>query len=283
MKIGLVGTGLMGQPMAMRLLWAKRSLVVYNRTRSKLAPLQAEGAQVADSCADLIAACDCIILMLADTPAIEENLLTNAARQHLTGRTVIQMGTIAPSESQGLHKAVESAGGEYFEAPVLGSVPQAKSGQLQVMVGASEEQFHKWSEILNHFGEPTRIGAVGTAAATKLALNQLIAALTNAFALSLSFVQRQGVDVEKFMRILRESALYAPTFDKKLQRILERNFADPNFPTKHLLKDTNLFIKEAQSQGLKVNSLAGTRSLLEIALEQGLADQDYSSLYKAIE
>jgi 3-hydroxyisobutyrate dehydrogenase len=123
---------------------------------------------------------------------------------------------------------------------------------------------------------------VGSAAAAKLALNQLIASLTSAFALSLGFVERQGVEVEQFMQILRQSALYAPTFDKKLQQMRDRNYANPNFPTKHLLKDTNLFLTEAQSIGLNVSSLEGVRKVLETAQQLGLSEADYSSLFSAI-
>jgi 3-hydroxyisobutyrate dehydrogenase len=126
------------------------------------------------------------------------------------------------------------------------------------------------------------LGSVGAASATKLALNQLIASLTTAFALSLGFVQRQGVEVEAFMQILRQSALYAPTFDKKLQQMIDGNFANANFPTKHLLKDTNLFLNEAEAVGLNVSSLEGVRKVLEAAQQLGLADADYSSLFAAI-
>ncbi len=269
--------------MAQRLLNAKLSVVAYNRTPSKLEPLRASGAEIANSPEEAIASSDCVILMLSNAAAIREVLLSEASLRELSGRTVIQMSTIAPTESRGIGEAIVAAGGDYLEAPVLGSIPQVKSGELQVMVGASPEQFQKWSEFLKHFGpEPMLIGPVGSAAAMKLALNQLIASLTTAFALSLGFVQQQGVDVEQFMQILRQSALYAPTFDKKLQRMVDGNYADPNFPTKHLLKDTNLFLKEAESVNLNVSSLEGVRQILEMAQQLGLAEADYSALFAAI-
>lgn len=283
MKVGFIGTGLMGQPMAQRLLDAQLSVVAYNRTQSKLEPLRQAGAEIADSPDQVIQASECVILMLTNVEAIREVLLSDGSKQQLSGRTVIQMSTIAPTESREIHDAVIAASGDYLEAPVLGSIPQAKSGELQVMVGASPEQFQKWSELLKHFGpEPVLLGPVGSAAAAKLALNQLIASLTSAFALSLGFVERQGVEVEQFMQILRQSALYAPTFDKKLQQMRDRNYANPNFPTKHLLKDTNLFLTEAQSIGLNVSSLEGVRKVLETAQQLGLSEADYSSLFSAI-
>ncbi|WP_413164956.1 NAD(P)-dependent oxidoreductase [Capilliphycus salinus ALCB114379] len=282
MKVGLMGTGLMGQPMTLRLIEANFEVMAYNRTASKLEPLKASGVQVVDAPQSLIAVSECIILMLADASAIETVLLSPESQQELSGKTVIQMGTIAPAESRSIAKRVKEAGGDYLEAPVLGSIPQVKSGTLQVMVGATEAQFQKWYDLLKVFGEPVLIGSVGAAAATKLALNQLIAALTSAFGLSLSFVENQGADVEKFMQILRESALYAPTFDKKLQRMQEGDYANPNFPTKHLLKDTNLFLKEADELGLNGSSLEGVKSLIEVALKLGKAEDDYSALFEAI-
>ena len=283
MKVGFLGTGLMGQPMVKRLLEAKVSVVAYNRTQSKLAPLRDAGAKIADSPQEAIRESECVILMVTNATAIYDTLLSEASRQELKGRTVVQMGTISPSDSKAIASEVVCAGGEYIEAPVLGSIPEAEAGKLMVMVGASDEQFQKWLPLLKNFGsEPLHIGEIGAAAAVKLALNQLIASLTSTFALSLGFVQNQGVEVEKFMQILRQSALYAPTFDKKLQRMLDRNYENPNFPTKHLLKDTNLFLTEAKSEGLNVSSLEGIRQILEIAQNMGLADDDYSALFSAI-
>ncbi|MBD2004012.1 MULTISPECIES: NAD(P)-binding domain-containing protein [Cyanophyceae] len=283
MKVGFLGTGLMGQPMVKRLLEAKISVVAYNRTQSKLTPLRDAGAKIADSPQEAIRESECVILMLTNATAIYDTLLSEASRQELKGRTVVQMGTISPSDSKAIASEVVAAGGEYIEAPVLGSIPEAEAGKLMVMVGASGEQFQKWLPLLKNFGsEPLYIGEIGAAAAVKLALNQLIASLTSTFALSLGFVQNQGVEVDKFMQILRQSALYAPTFDKKLQRMLDRNYENPNFPTKHLLKDTNLFLSEAKSESLNVSSLEGIREILELAQNMGLADDDYSALFSAI-
>lgn len=283
MKVGFLGTGLMGKPLAQRLQSAKLSVTVYNRTQSKLESLRDAGAIIASSVDDAIASSDCIILMLADATAIQEVLLSESSKQHLQGRTIIQMGTISPNQSRSIRDEVVAAGGDYLEAPVLGSIPEAESGKLIVMVGASGEQFEKWSSLLQNFGpEPRLIGSVGSAAAVKLALNQLISSLTSAFALSLGFVQQQGAEVETFMEILRQSALYAPTFDKKLQRMLDRNYANPNFPIKHLLKDTDLFLNEAKLSNLNASSLEGVRQILAKAREMGFSEADYSALFNAV-
>jgi 3-hydroxyisobutyrate dehydrogenase len=282
-NIGFLGTGLMGCPMAERLIAAKHSVTAYNRTVEKLDPLKAVGAAIAPSPSDAIAASEFVILMLTDTKAIREVLLSEAARSQLSDRMVIQMGTIAPEESQAIRDEVMAAGGEYIEAPVLGSVPEARSGKLIVMVGAEPAQFEKARSLLQNFGEnPILLGSVGSAATIKLALNQLIGSLTSAFALSLGLVLRQGADVEAFMQILRQSALYAPTFDKKLQRMLDRDFTNPNFPTKHLKKDMDLFLQTAQASGLAIESLEGVQQILTQAIAQQLSDLDYAALFSVI-
>jgi 3-hydroxyisobutyrate dehydrogenase len=282
-KIGILGTGLMGQPMALRLLEANLSVIAYNRTSAKLESLKQAGATIVNSPEAAIAACDCVILMLSDLAAIKQVLLSELSLPHLANRTVIQMGTIAPDESKALQEAVVAAGGEYLEAPVLGSIPQVQTGELIVMVGSTKAQFQQWSPLLKNFSpEPIYLGLVGTAAATKLALNQLIASLTSAFALSLGLIERQGVEIEQFMAILRQSALYAPTFDKKLSRMSGRNYHNPNFPTKHLLKDTDLFLTQAHNLGLNTDGLTGIRKVIQKAMELGLAEADYSAIYSAI-
>jgi 3-hydroxyisobutyrate dehydrogenase-like beta-hydroxyacid dehydrogenase len=277
---GLLGTGLMGVPMGEALMRAGYELRVYNRTRERAQPLLDEGALWCDSPAGVVANCDAVVLMLSDRAAIEATLLSDEARAHLSGRTVIQMGTIAPNESRAVRDAVRSGGGEYLEAPVLGSIPEAKSSQLLVMVGADEaKQFDQWRELFTAFGaNPVHVGEVGQAAALKLAFNQLIASLTTAFSLSLALVRREGVSVDLFMEMLRESALYAPTFDKKLERMLKADFSKPNFPVRHMLKDVNLVAMAAREAGLDAGLLEPVRENLERVMAEGHGDEDYSAL-----
>jgi 3-hydroxyisobutyrate dehydrogenase len=283
----------MGLPMALRLHGQSLAdetnstveVMAWNRTAAKLEPLREAGIAIAPTPTDLFQQADVIILMLSDVAAIREVLLPSAAEATadretlpLQNCTFIQMGTIAPSESRALLSDILAAGGDYLEAPVLGSVPQVRSGTLQVMVGGTVAQLEEWRSLLQLLGAPLYVGMVGSAAALKLALNQLIGSLTTAFAQSLRFVQQQEVAVDTFMTILRESALYAPTFDKKLDRMLNANFEHPNFPSKHLLKDIRLFLQETQAAGLRVDSVEGVRQILAATCHQGLADADYSAL-----
>lgn len=278
-KIGFIGTGLMGLPMAKCLIDAGHSVTAYNRTAAKLESLT--GATIVSSASEAITASECVILMLTNAQAIQETLLADSSV--LPERTVIQMSTISPDESQSIRDQVVAAGGTYLEAPVLGSIPEARSGKLIVMVGAEPELFEKWRSLLQIFGEnPVLLGSVGSAATVKLALNQLIGSLTSAFATSLGLVLRQNVDVEAFMKILRQSALYAPTFDKKLQRMLDRDFENPNFPTKHLQKDIGLFIEAARSSNLETASVEGVQEILNQAISENLSNLDYAALFAIV-
>ncbi len=283
MKVAFLGTGLMGRPMAERLLQAGYRLHVYNRTPEKALPLEEKGARLWPLPEQAVREAEMIVLMLSDFAAIEAVLLREELLKQLAGKTVIQMGTILPEESRRLQEIVLERGGNYLEAPVLGSIPQAKSGELIVMVGGDEALFQRWRKLLACFGSEVHlVGEVGKAATLKLALNQLIASLTAAFSLSLGMVLRSGVEVELFMSILRNSALYAPTFDKKLPRMLKRDFDRPNFPTKHLFKDVKLVEETARRLGLETAGVEGVRHIIEKALQMGWSETDYSSLYNAV-
>jgi len=284
MRIAFLGAGLMGGPMAARLLQAGRTVNVYNRTREKSESLGRLGAVVCDTPGRAIESADCVILMLADGPVTRQVLLDSGIPpSSLSGRTLIQMGTIAPQESMHLDRECSRCGAEYLEAPVLGSPVQAEEGKLFVMVGSTPLQFQRWSPLLAHFSPECRhVGRVGQAAALKLALNHLIAALTISFSVSLGIVQREGIDVELFMRVLRDSALYAPQFDKKLDRMLQRDFTRPTFSTKLFQKDLRLALEESRSIGLATAALEGMLRIADRAMELGLSEVDYSSVYNAI-
>jgi len=272
----------MGTAMAERLLTLGHDVVVFNRTEEKCAVLQQQGALRARSAAEAIEASKCTILMLADAPAIQEALFASG-NPNVQNRTIIQMGTIAPAESIALGREIRTGIGDYFEAPVLGSLAEAKAGRLLVMVGGTVEQMERWHEVLKCFCEqPLLVGPIGQAAALKLALNQLIAAHITAFSLSLGLAQRSGVEVETFMNVLRQSALMAPMFEKKLPRLLARDYARPNFSTRHLLKDVELCLNASRDENVATTALAGIRGILEETVGQGLHDVDYSSIFETV-
>ncbi len=283
MRTAWLGTGLLGLPMAEQLCESEHDVVVWNRTPDKARALVERGARLASTPQDAVQDAEVVFLMLSDAPAIESVLFQDTPVD-LSERTVVQMGTIASDESRTLAERVQTEGGRYVEAPVLGSIPQARARELIVMVGAMRADFDRLHALLAVFGpEPRYVGPVGSAAALKLALNQLIASLTAAFGYSLGLVRREGLDVEMFMDILRKSALYAPTFDKKLPKMLSRDYGSPNFPTQHMLKDVRLILRQGGALGLATGALDGVAQILERAVQRGHALADYSALYEGID
>ena len=219
-----------------------------------------------------------MITVLRDGPVTQQVV---AALGDLRGCCIIPMGTMGVSEIRALDLQVQQQNGRCLEAPVLGSKPQAISGTLLVMAGGDPDLFEQQQPLLKLLAEqPLLVGPIGSGAATKLALNQLIASLTHAFSLSLRLVQQAGVPVETFMSILRPSALYAPTFDKKLQRMLDGHYADPNFSTALLRKDLHLFLEEATAAGLQSKGLHGLDSLLQEVTGGDLDNLDYCALHE---
>jgi 3-hydroxyisobutyrate dehydrogenase len=280
MTIALLGTGLLGSAIATRLLACGHSLSVWNRHPERSQPLLELGARQASSPAAAAAEAEWLLTVLSDGPTTH-TVLINQVAEELRGRRVLQIGTIGPAESRQLSEAVTALGGSYLEAPVLGSRPEALDGTLQLMTGGPAELMQEALPLLQQLSQaPLHLGPVGSAMTAKLALNQLIASLTHAFSLSLHLVQQGGVEVEPFMALLRSSALYAPTFDKKLQRELSGDYANPNFPTAHLRKDLDLFITAAQQAGLNSEGLSGLAALLQRSSAAGLDGLDYCALHQ---
>jgi 3-hydroxyisobutyrate dehydrogenase len=282
MKIAFLGTGLMGEPMAQRLLAAGHQLNVFNRTTLKTEKLCKNGAVLAFKPADAIKESEIVITMLTDYSAVCD-LLCTKKKIDFKGKTLIQMSTISPDESLLLKDRIESLGGEYMEAPVLSSIPQAVEGSLIIIVGATEEQFQENKIILESMGNKIHhVGEVGKASAAKLALNQLIATMISSFAMTLGYVRKKEIDPEKFMEVLRVSALYAPTYDKKLPNMLNDKYDSTNFSLKHLLKDVNLIANQFTTSGVDSSILESVKKVLEKGVQQKLEEKDYTVLYKIL-
>ncbi|HAO24584.1 MULTISPECIES: NAD(P)-dependent oxidoreductase [unclassified Methylophaga] len=282
MKIGILGGGLMGSALAEHLLNQKCELSIYNRSIDKITTLSTQGANVFRTASETVQQSQIVILLLTDADAIA-TVLDSVEPSSFIDKLFIQMGTIAPQQSQHIEAQLNSVGARYLECPVLGSLPEARNGKLILMAAGPEQNYRQALPLLKMIGEtPRYIGETGQGAAVKLALNQLIAGLTASFSLSLALIEEHQIDTEQFMQILRESALYAPTFDKKLERMCNRNFSDPNFPTKHLAKDTHLFLEVGEQLRLDTTALEGIARLLDKTMAMGLGNTDYSAIYAAI-
>ncbi len=285
-KIAFIGTGFMGVPMARRLLEAGYPLMVYNRRESKTAPLRAAGAKVAKSPWEAVEQCDVIIEMLSHYAAIEDVFfreMPDAGAGIWKGKTLLQMSTISADESLLIKDKMESAGGEYVEAPVLGGVAKAEAGQLLILVGGSKRQAEKWDALLSHLGENRYfIGDAGKAASIKLALNQMGVAQTAALSMSQGYLAEAGVDVELFMQILRKSAFYSPGLERKTELFRNRDFSKVGYPMKLMLKDIDLMVDQFKKAGIDTAPLEGMQKIVQKGIDNGHGEADGLSVYNFI-
>ena len=288
--IGIIGIGLMGHAFVERFLSQGFTVRIFNRSQNNIKDLADNDVIVCATADELISLSSTIILMVSDADAINNLLRLDRhggnpgdKQVDLQGKTILQMATISPRQSKETGEAIASSGGHYLEAPVLGSIPEAKTGTLIIMAGGSKNVFEDALPALQVLGSsPRYIGETGSAAALKLAMNQLIASLTAGFSLSLGYAIKNGVDTDMFMDTVRESTLYAKTYDKKLQKYLQRDFGTANFSTRHLLKDIRLFIDDAKAAGLNTEALEGIERITNLAVANGMDLMDYSSIYQVI-
>lgn len=281
MRIAVIGTGIIGCEVVMALRRAKYDVIIFNRTPAKAAALEIAGAMRADNIRSAVEKAEVIFLTLADKKAIDDTLW--GIKMTLSHKTFIQMGTIAPQESVALAARIAEAGGDYLECPILGSRREIEENRVILLVGGSRNLFDRWRELLMELGpDPRYIGEIGKAAALKLALNQLIAVHAAGFSLSLGIVERNNIDRQQFMEILRESSLYASMYDKKLCNWIARDFSNPNFPTKHLQKDVRLIADHAAVVGLNTGVVEAIEAIIDQSIEGGCGDMDYSSIINVI-
>lgn len=282
MKVSICGTGLMGSAIADRLRQMNVEVVAYNRTIEKARLLQDLGVVVVESPQQVFEQTDIILLTLSEKSSIDA-VISQCSASVFKGKTIVQMGTIAPSQSQELEQFFMKQGAQYIECPVIGSRNEARGGVLIMMAGGDKNVFDASYDLLKMLASnPRYVGDVGKAAILKLSLNSLIISHVVGFSLSLGLAKKGGVSIDQFMETLKESSLYAPMIEKKLSRWVEDNYDDPNFPVKHLLKDCNLVIDQMNVENISTDVLISIRRLLESTIEQGLGDGDYSAIYKTI-
>lgn len=277
-NVSLLGTGLLGEPIARRLLANGVSLMVWNRTRAKAESLGELGAAVAESASAALRSSPIAMLVLSDLAAIRTVILDGTTAQDVAGRTIICCATIGPDESRFLADEFQARGATWVEAPVLGSGTDALEGGLQVMAGGEAADVARVRPVLERLGTVRHVGPIGSACLLKLALNQLLASLTAAFATSLILVRNANLDVALFMEILRKSSLYAPAFDKKLGKMISGDYGEASSHLENLLKDIELFVSAAEKHGVRTTLPRATAELARRALSLGQTKLDYSAL-----
>ena len=284
-KIGFIGLGTMGLPMAGHLLKAGYQLMVYNRTVAKTASLKEQGAEVADSPAKMAGTCDVVITMLTADAAVEEVLFgrdgVNAGAQ--PGLIVIDSSTISPETSKQAAKHLEERGINMLDAPVTGSEPQAVEGILTFMVGGSKKTYEKCRSLFAVMGKQSfYMGESGAGSYTKLANNTMGAINLVAFSEAVTMAVKAGIDPALFVQVVSGGGARSGMMTNKADKVMDRDFS-PHFMTDLIHKDLGLAAEMAGELKLPAPALALVRELFQAARAKGLGEEDMSAVIKCYE
>ncbi len=285
-KIGFIGIGIMGKPMATNLIEkGGYSLVVHNRSVSRVLELVALGAQSADSPKEVAENCNVIITMLPNSPDVRKVALgpkgiIEGARP---GALVIDMSSIDPTVAREIGADLNKKGIRFLDAPVSGGEPKAIDGSLSIMVGGPSEDYEEALPILEIMGSSVvRVGDVGAGNVTKLA-NQVIVALNiAAMSEALTLAVKSGVDPELVYRAIRGGLAGSAVLDAKAPLVFTRKF-DPGFRIRLHIKDLSNALAAAHEAGAPIPLTAFVMEFMQALSVDGLADADHGALVRFYE
>jgi len=284
-RIGFIGLGRMGEPMACNLLRAGQSLHVWNRTPAALERVAAAGALVAPDAATVLRGNDLILLMLANEAAIDAVLAhgSDAFAANVAGRLIVRMGTTSPGFSQALEAGIRAAGGRYVEAPVSGSRKPAEEGALVGMLAGNSADVARVRALLAPVCATSFVcGAVPGALRMKLSVNLYLITMVAGLVEATHFAARSGVDLALFRAVLDAGPMASPVSRMKLPKLVERDFA-AQAAIGDVLMNSRLVDDAARDAGAAAPLLAESRRLLEEAQALGLADIDMIGTLRALE
>jgi 2-hydroxy-3-oxopropionate reductase len=282
-RLGFIGLGIMGKPMAGHLIAAGHE--VFLNSRSGVPQELKEKGKPCASPKEVAQRADVIFLMLPDTPDVEKVLFgANGVAEGLTkGKTVVDMSSIAPLATKEYARRVNELGCDYLDAPVSGGEVGAKGASLTIMVGGPEAAFNKVKPFLELMGKNiTLVGGNGDGQTCKVA-NQIIVALTiEAVGEALLFASKAGADPAKVRQALMGGFASSRILEVHGERMIKRNF-EPGFRIELHQKDLNLALAGARTLGLSLPNTASAQQLFSACVANGGAAWDHSGLVKALE
>ena len=286
-KIGFVGLGMMGLPMAQNLVDAGYRVTVFDLDDSSVAKAEGFGASSATSAADTASKSDIVITMVPDSPQVEEVIAgpDGILEGISAGSVVIDMSTIAPETGRKMAKLLEAKDVNFVDAPVTGGVDGAEAGSLAILVGGNAEAFERALPVLNVLGgNVVHMGPVGSGHTTKIA-NQLIGVATLA-GMSEAFVlaKKAGLDMQLFYDAVKNGAGRSWALDTLGPKILKGDFS-PGFMVKHMQKDLRLAGDLAAETGTSIPTTSLIAQLYRSVQADGpeATSQGHQALIQAIE
>lgn len=282
LHIAVLGTGMMGLPMARRLCVAGHQVHVWNRTRAKAEPLAAHGAAVHDQPADAVRHADIVLSLLENGPVVAQVLFDLGTAQALrSGSLFIDMASIQPREARAHATRLGTLGVACLDAPVSGGTVGAQAGTLAIMVGGAADDYVRALPVFADLGHATHVGPHGTGQLAKLA-NQMVVGITiGAVAEALLFAAQGGADMAKVREAISGGFADSRILQLHGQRMVERDFA-PRGRMRVQLKDMRNALATAQETGFDAPLTALLENLYAQGVAHGLGDLDHSALFSEL-
>jgi 3-hydroxyisobutyrate dehydrogenase len=280
MRVAILGTGIMGAPMARNLADAGLETRAYNRTAERARPLEAHGVAVAASAQEALEGADVIVTMLSDGPAVEA--VTDGLA--FPGDAVwAQMSTVGVEATERLIARAAGAATAFVDAPVLGTRAPAEQGALTVLASGAPEARERCAPVFGAVGARTVVlgDEPGASTRMKLVLNAWLLALVEGLAESVTLAERLGADPAAFLEIIDGGPLGPPYAKMKGTMMIERSY-EPSFSLALAAKDAGLALDAAAASGLELPALRAIRAQLETAVEQGHGDADMAAAVEAL-
>lgn len=284
-KIGFIGLGIMGKPMAGHLVRAGYDVTVYNRTAFKTKELEAAGAKAAATPADCARGQDVILTIVTDSPDVEEVLFgtDGAVSGASPGAVVIDMSTISPDVTREIAGRLKEKGLGFLDAPVSGGDIGAQKGTLTIMVGGEEDVFEKVKDVFEPMGQRiTHVGEAGAGQVTK-ACNQILCAV-NLLGVceAMALAQRSGLDLKKMHTVVTGGAAASWSLENLGKAVIEGNY-DPGFMVKLIQKDLNIVMNAAKSLQVPVAGTALAHQYFRSNEAHGEGDLGTQAMFKVLE
>ncbi|HYA64451.1 MAG TPA: NAD(P)-dependent oxidoreductase [Candidatus Sulfotelmatobacter sp.] len=285
-KIGFIGLGLMGRPMALNLLKAGHCLTVWNRTAARAHELVAAGAVLAKSPREAAAASDILITIVSDPPALESVLWAHEGQNDgaldglKSGSTYIDSSTVSPSLAKKISAACKERGVRFLDAPVTGGDWGAREGNLVFMIGGDAEALKEAEPILGVMGKKWfHLGPNGAGQTIKLAMNAILALQVGAMAEALALVTKAGLSGEQLVEVMQASMARSGVLDVKSPLMLKGDYK-PSFPLRLMHKDLGLALDLANQLGVALPTTAAAREVYNAVKGEAKEDLDYSAVMR---
>ena len=282
-KIGFIGIGLMGLPMAKNILKAGYNLKAFNRSQNKAEPLRELGAEITTTIDGAVKDSDVVITMLTDDTAIDDVMNSSNFLDNLKlGATVIDMSSVKPTTATKHGNNLKSKNINYLDAPVSGGTIGAEEASLAIMVGGEQKVFDDVTDVFKTMGNPTLVGPLASGQVSKLA-NQIIVGLTiGAVAEAVTLCEKAGANPNKMIKALSGGWADSKILQKKKKRMIDKDFTPKGRTSVHL-KDMNNILECANSYNTHLPISNLIKEMYKSLVENGHGETDHSSIYKEIE